>query len=198
MDWLPILKGQAKIVTRLVKLVPACLARPDLSLDQALHIHDVVEEGARAFQGLLDNMRAQKAEERSMRAARVIEALWDDLCTAAALKVRDIRIAIHQPVRRQASAISSGKDGAPPPSDGSSDTSMREILDKARSLGQRISSAGAAPFRGDFLDRGRAVLAGRANAIAAALEEMTDRLKAQDKRSEAPGKGWLKPNQIVS
>ena len=90
-DWLEILREQGEIATRMGKNVPEILSRPDLTLDQASRLYQMVERGAQDFEGIVGAMEEYDLPESAFEAAETLQAIWDKLSIAAANKVRSMQ-----------------------------------------------------------------------------------------------------------
>jgi hypothetical protein len=90
-DWAAVLKGQAEIVQRLARDVPAALGSPDLTLNEASQIYSDVEHGAQAFDAIVDKMKDFDVDEALFDVAESIEDILGKLSLAAANKVRALQ-----------------------------------------------------------------------------------------------------------
>jgi gamma-glutamylcysteine synthetase len=84
------LKQHADLVQQLVKQVPAALAKPGLTQEQASRLHKVIRKGVDDFNEVQELVNGPESEETYQRAASSLAKIWAHLSAAAEAKMQDL------------------------------------------------------------------------------------------------------------
>ncbi|MHA6687786.1 hypothetical protein [Mesorhizobium sp. A556] len=98
-DWIALLGEQAQLARRFAAEIPKAISRPDLTLDQASQIYDLVEKGEQDFDRIVEDMNRQDLDDAIYMAADRLQEIWSALSVEAANKVQAMRDAEPSEIR---------------------------------------------------------------------------------------------------
>ncbi|WP_454917276.1 hypothetical protein [Xanthobacter sediminis] len=90
-DWLSIIKERGEVVKGIARDVPPMLAAPDLTLDQATRLYQVLEGHAQAIEQLVADLEEDEAPDEFIEAADSLDDMMSDIAAAAAERMAALR-----------------------------------------------------------------------------------------------------------
>jgi hypothetical protein len=90
-DWIAALRQQGDLTKKVSKDIRIAIDHPNLTLDQAVRIHGMVELGARTFAQFVHSANAQNLPGLYYEAAGILENIWSTLAEDAMNKILILR-----------------------------------------------------------------------------------------------------------